>query len=691
MDGAAKGQRSDRCHHIFLIWVGCVISVLIVFPLRSHAQTLTLPSPTSTDLLEPPAVVVDPPPSRSTNRDVESILKTPGSVTFRKSPLSEVIFSISDVWGVNIVAGGDINGEVTGSFQDVPLAEVLGAVLSANDYAYKQTGSSLVVLPSGQVGQDDATFASRVVTLPRGVEDPTEMVEAARLLLSSRGQIRPISGTGTIFVLDSAERVDRIEALFGQLGTSGERYRTVPLSEAKIETIAPGDVAFRETNPQPGDLSGGEIIYFTPQFTDAENLVEALQGAVDPSTIISLYAEENRIIVRGDAEQLRLASQIVNQLDRPRPQVRITALIYDVSLDDIANLGIDWAHGSGDGSLTTSAGSGLLATVADGATLEGTNMAISMLKDKFNLGVTINALNSAEGAKLLADPTITVSDRNEAVMKIVQKIPVTTIGQLGDSAATFSSVTFEEAGIILTVTPRISRDGTVQMVVQTEFSVLTGNLNGQPIIDTRTANTSVRVSNGQAFVLGGLRQKSVNEKVKGVPWLKDMRYVGGLFRSHETEVVESELIVFIKPEIVGPYDNSTPREQAAICVGGLELDRIPRADLRPFIPDCGDPNCPYHCPPRRVNGGGSAQMAMIGGFGIESLPAGFLPEGDVLDPSMLPGMRVDPTVMPQRQESRFGPKQSEPLYQTADRSVGGYARDQPVQDYSERLDSPVRF
>ncbi|GEM_PF-5564823 len=615
--------------------------------------------------------------------DVAQILATRGSVSFRQTPLSDVIFAISSVWGVNIVAGQNVDGQVSGSFNDVPLTEVLSAVLSANNYAYKRTGSTLIVLPADQIGQDDATFITKVIALRSGLSNSEPFLETARMLLSPRGEIRSIHGTSNILVVDSSDRVAQIEELFVDVG--GDAPPQQPGPPPSDITTLPADLPRPAPITQPPSDTGLGIAYFSPQFTDATNLAEALTGAMDPDTIISLFGDENRIIVRGNDTQLQLASQIVSQLDRPRPQVRITALIYDVGLDEIAKLGIDWSHTSTDGALTTGSGTGLLPTSADGAVLEGTNLALTLLKDKISITSALNALNSTEGAKLLADPSVTVADRNEALMKIVQKIPITTIGQLGDSAATFQSIEFEEAGIILTVTPRISRDGTVQMDVSTEFSVLTGNLNGQPIIDTRTADTSVRVANGQSFVLGGLRQKSVNEKVKGVPYLKDMRHFGKYFRSHETEVTESELIVFIKPEIVGPFNNATPREAHARSISNLQLDRIAVADECPFVPDCGNPYCPNHHPQPRVNAGGSSQLIMIGGFGIEGLPPVSLPIDEETLFKSQQGMPLEPAILPPQREQRYRPQATQPYFETAGRVMSARGDDA----YSDVLDAPV--
>ena len=87
---------------------------------------------------------------------VDEALETRGSVTFRKTPISEVVFLLSDLWKINIVAGADVSGDVSGAFQDAPLREVLSAALTASGYGYRQIGSSLVVLPLDQIGTPGA-------------------------------------------------------------------------------------------------------------------------------------------------------------------------------------------------------------------------------------------------------------------------------------------------------------------------------------------------------------------------------------------------------------------------------------------------------------------------------------------------------------------------------------------------------
>ncbi|TWT53611.1 Type II secretion system protein D precursor [Rubripirellula amarantea] len=539
---------------------------------------------------------------------VEEALATRGSVTFRKTPLSDVIFMLSDLWRINIVAGNAVSGEVSGAFHDAPLSEVLSAALSSSGYSYRKTGSSLVVLSADQIGADDPNFENETLRLPQALRDDESALEAAGLLLSDRGQMRRI-GSDSLLVIDTADRIDRIRRLFAGFGVAGEGgFNT----GAAVEGGDASTLTSAAVMPQSG------IAYFSPQFTEAEEMAGPLQAALGDQVIVAVFPEENRIMVKGSSQSLEIAAEAIEQLDRARPQVRITAMIYDVSLKEIERLGVNWSaqpHSAGlsladlNDSETlqfrnlVSASTGLITdTSAAGAGSLGVRTANSA----FNLDMLLQALDSSSEAKLLADPSITVGDRRQASIRIVQKIPIQGANPVENSSVVFSEVQFEEAGVILNVLPRISRDGTIDMKVQPEYSVVADYIANNPVIDSRVAETTVRVADGQMFALGGLRQKSIVESVRGVPYLKDIKYVGKLFRSHDTEIRESELIVFLKPELITPYDLGNERQREAARVSTQHLDEIPHAQMCPMTSCCKDPNCPNHHPRPRVNGGTEA-------------------------------------------------------------------------------------
>ena len=557
--------------------------------------------------------------------DLDQLLEKRGDVSFRQTPLSEAIFSLSSVWGVNIVAGKEVEGQVSGSFTNAPLAEVLDAILSANGFGYRRSGQSLVILPQASIGADDPHLVSRTIHLPNNQVDQEAVLSAAKLLLSQKGQLQAVPEHGSVLVIDTADRIQRVESFFAELQptTMGET-RGTPSTAGAAVTAAPA-------NAQP------TVRYFTPQFIKADQLTQPLQAVLGESVRMSIMTDENRLLVMGTAEQLQLASDVVCALDQPRPQVRIAALIYDVELRQGEELGIDWGrtlsiNGSfGGAEVTADAAGGAAAGGAAGgaggavdgaATAAVTGLAITLgtLQDTLSVNNVIKALDETRGAHLLADPTITVSDRNEASIKIVTKIPFQQLTQT-QQGGNIGTTAFEEAGIILTVTPSIASDGTIQMKVRPEFSTLVEYVNGQPLIDQRTAETNVRIADRHTLVIGGLRRKQMRDAITGIPGLKDIRKIGRLFGAHDSSLSESELIVFLRPEIITPYSLLRPREYAAADVSNYHLNQIPVADYCPMVPDCKDCHCVYHH--RRpainpgMNSGADFGNGLIGGYGIE--------------------------------------------------------------------------
>ncbi len=557
------------------------------------------------------------------SQSVEEALATRGSVTFRKTPIAEVVFMLSDLWHINIVAGEDVSGEVSGAFHNAPLSEVLAAVLTSSGYSYRKNGSSLIVLSADRIGSDDPSFVSETLRLPESLRDDASTLEAANLLLSERGAMRKI-GSDLVLVIDTPDRIARVRGLF-----TGLSPEPTPDQNTVTDSTQTSTSTSPQTLPSPassGNVSIAGVSYFSPQYTEASELAVPLQAALGENVIVAIYEQENRVMVRGTPDDLRLAAEIVAQLDRPRPQVRITAMIYDVNLNELEQLGLDWgrdlamntmqAAGGATGAAGAAAGAADALTFSDAlgvASLSTTgvsSLGLRRLGSTFDTSVFIKALDQSSEAKLLADPSITVGDRREASIRIVRRIPIVGANPVQGSNAVFTQTEFEEAGVILTVQPRISRDGTIEMIVAPEYSVVVSKDASGPTIDSREAQTTVRVANGQMFVLGGLRQKEITETVNGIPFLRDIKYIGKLFQSHNTQVRESELIVFLKPEIVTPYFAGDARQQRAACVATSQLDSIPYAELCPQTPSCCDPYCPNHHPRPRLNGG-SAFLEMI--------------------------------------------------------------------------------
>ncbi len=228
-----------------------------------------------------------------------------------------------------------------------------------------------------------------------------------------------------------------------------------------------------------------------------------------------------------------------------------------------------------------------------------------------------------------------------AMWESVSEIPYQQITQ-SELGGQIGTTAFKKAGITLRVRPTIAGDGTVDMIVEPEFSRLAGFTPGenQPIIDTRKATTTVRITNRQTLVLSGLRQRSDTGEFNGIPFLKDVKFVGPLFRSRDTNVRESELIVFLMPEIIGYDEDPTMREAAALETINCRLDAIPVAE-----------GCGGGC---GLDGCTQNDLTPLPPIDDGSLmPPGVAPVDEALPPPMPPHANAEPTTMRPAFEARY--------------------------------------
>ncbi len=653
---------------------------------------------------------------RSENlRRLDQILERKGSVTFHNSPLSEVIYTLSQLWNVNIVAGADVTGNVSGNFRDEPLREILDSLLSVNGYGYRQNGSSLLVLKQDQIGPNNPNFRAETLLLPRNLtnEAMSEVVGALRVFSSPNGgQLQPVPSNNALMVYDTPEKISQMQNMLRNL-TQGNAPSALPAPGNVVAQVGPG------TFPMGGRTAGGgeEVLRIRPQYVPAVEVAKAIELALGNGGSFATIESEETLLIVGTPEALRRVANICSQVDVPRSQVRITAYIYDVALGELERLGMDWSNQvmsqgvdsngiprnlvRNDGGLltranatpivgnatplssTTGSGSGGSTGGTAAAAASGGQWVFRTLSSNFELNTVLQALDETKGAKLLADPHVTVVDRQTASIDIITKIPVQQLTQT-QQGGSIGTTAFEEAGIKLDVTPRIANDGTVEMKVTPEFSALAGfNSNGNPIIDARRASTVVRVANQHTLVLGGLRQKTAVETVKGIPGLMNMKFIGALFRSHNTELRESELICFIQPEIVDNFTTGLHREEIALSQQKSVLGQIPLACPGPNVRDCRDPYCPYHHPRPRVNHGMYDDGLVMPG----TLPANFpAPMG------WTPGMG-DPQVVvaaPYSAGPFLAPPRSEPSYAPTIQSAAPPGQQQGVIVPAEVFNGPNR-
>lgn len=289
--------------------------------------------------------------------------------------------------------------------------------------------------------------------------------------------------------------------------------------------------------------------------------------------------ETRRIIVITDEETAANISEVISNLDRPKPQVLIKVVFLEVSHTDGKDIGVESSYTKNISSeksvgLTNMFGFGNPANSL--VTTPGTGM-YSIVGSDFS--ATLRAIQSAGKIEVLSRPSIMVRNNQTATITVGQEIPLVTSTTYNNYIGQINNITYKDVGVILTVTPFITSDGLVQMIVAPETSSLSsqtvslGGNSAAPIIDTRSANTVVVTPDRQTVVIGGLMQDSKQKLESKIPLLGDIPLLGNLFKRKQSLGGKVELVIFLTPYVV-----AAPNRLASITdKESRSLDLAPQA------------------------------------------------------------------------------------------------------------------
>jgi general secretion pathway protein D len=170
--------------------------------------------------------------------------------------------------------------------------------------------------------------------------------------------------------------------------------------------------------------------------------------------------------------------------------------------------------------------------------------------------VIINALHAVTDVKILSNPSLVVIDNQAATLQVGDQIPITTQSAqsvIAPGAPVVSNVDYRNTGIILRVAPRINANGNVLLNIEQEISAVADNANANtltPTVSQRRVASSIAVANGQTVLLAGLISDTQNRSRSGIPGLDKIPGVGELFSQNNGTIRRTELIIFIRPQII---------------------------------------------------------------------------------------------------------------------------------------------
>ncbi|MFQ5462760.1 MAG: secretin N-terminal domain-containing protein [Phycisphaerae bacterium] len=342
------------------------------------------------------------------------------------------------------------------------------------------------------------------------------------------------------------------------------RYLDAQEAEDRVVEVVPAK--FRDAQDIANAVQG-----FISQEQDATGLAddeESAQRRMDQQVSIEAVGDpeegSSSLIVGTSRRKYGETMEMINELDRPEPQVMISVLIAEVALRDDVELGVEVAGQDLNFSESAVVGpNGLvmgdqfdyvLGTSLGAAPtgLGGINFTVSGQDFSFLL----HALQQNSRLETLSRPILMVRNGEEGNITIADQIPFVESSRLNDTGQTQSTIGSEDVGIVMTATPNISPDGYVTIALRQELSNFSGqNLQltegvSSPVFSTREVQTNITVRDGETVIIGGLITSSDDESENKVPILGDLPYIGFLFRTTAVTRTKTELIVVLTVDIL---------------------------------------------------------------------------------------------------------------------------------------------
>lgn len=383
----------------------------------------------------------------------------------------------------------------------------------------------------------------------------------------------PLEGTNTVILRGPPELLARLQPLVEKLdaeGASTADTKVIYLKHAAAEELLP--ILERVSALKRGTVTDGS----------------AQGGAAGGRASIGVHVGTNALIINAAPDVQQELAAVIRQLDIPRHQVLVEAIIVEVSDTAAKQLGVQYVLSGGQGSdipfsvtnfpsdSTPNILAATGAVIADEETQgEDTDVIKSLQTAAVNsllgstgflggfagrgsdgtiFGVILNALKRDISSNVLSTPSIMTMDNQEASILVGQEIPITTGETLGaDNANPFRTIERKDVGVKLEVKPQINEGGAIKLFIRQEVSSILGPVSlqsGELITNKRQIETTVMVNDGQIIVLGGLIEDDEQLSVDKVPLLGDIPILGNAFKSTDKSRKRTNLMVFLRPTIV---------------------------------------------------------------------------------------------------------------------------------------------
>jgi len=355
----------------------------------------------------------------------------------------------------------------------------------------------------------------------------------------------------------AAELNDALGVFFNASSTTGTRTSKTKSTSSKATATAGSKTTKRtpsrssSTRSQSATAEGeGESIFDTP-------------------VIVYVDETQNRLTIRTTQRTYALVEALLERHDVPPRQVSIQAIIADITLNKDTEFGFAYAAQHSDkfqyGVDNMDAGSpwvdakgswpdtvkGVANSVPGAAVLAKSGIAAGWINGDRMAFIT--AIAGETNTRVLSAPQVIVLSDEEAIINVGERVPIPTesTNYTGDNFST--NWQYEDTGVIMTVTPRVTAGNNVRLEIKQEVSdakAQAGANDPPPRITNKVLETVMTIPDGATVMMGGLIKTDNTDSHDGVPYLKDVPYIGRLFRTNRTVRDRSELLILITVNVV---------------------------------------------------------------------------------------------------------------------------------------------
>ncbi len=425
--------------------------------------------------------------------------------------IADVLRLLAEVSNLNIIASDDVKGQVSIRLKDVPWDQAFEIILKSKELGSVREGNVVRVAPASKLRQEtEAALASKkaqeklepleIKFIPINYAKSDELLKQVKGVLSERGTVEEDKRTNTLIVKDVKLHIAAADNLVSRLDTRVPQV----LIEARI--VEASSSFARDLGIQWGiDFRNGT----NRRVNTFGSTTQVGQAGIDP--------DQQRMTFTDDS--------VAYPVTKQKFTADAGATNYAVNMPATGTAGTLGAIGFLLGKTT------------------GTNPMI--------LDLRLSAGESAGMLKTISRPRITTMDNKEAKIEQGESIPFET------TSASGTATSFVDANLSLTVTPHITPDGSVLMKIKaSRNSIGTFRTSaGAPSINKKESLTEVLVRDGETTVIGGIVISDKNDSERGIPFLKDIPLLGWLFKSRSISDSQTELLIFITPNIVKEKEN----------------------------------------------------------------------------------------------------------------------------------------